>query len=333
MEIPSEIISKIDLHFLICLHLAGITSNNFEQTTLFNHSDERASARYEKIIDTYRKSADQIMEYFRKNPYCYIIKYSDPQYPALLRFIDKAPLILFVKGHIDLLNKNLVSAVGTRKPGSASKSIASIVTSFLSEAGFTTVSGMADGIDSCVHRNSMKPSGTIGILAHGFDHCYPQINFDLYKLSGKSSDICLMSEYPPSEKPKRYYFPKRNRLISGMSRCTLLFHAGIKSGAMITAKYALDQGREVFVCIHDLIHENEGAEQLLRDGALNLLNYFNIYTKNIYKPAEALHAAMENWHYAEAGIWLKTERNSIEQTENIVNLLTGFSPLERKPGK
>jgi DNA processing protein len=177
-----------------------------------------------------------------------IIGYWDDAYPYLLKETAQPPLVLYVKG--ELKNKKTISIVGTRNSDKRSEYIAKRISEDLSKAGYTVVSGMALGIDRCAHMGALQSGGsTIAVLPGGVDIIYPVKNNDIYRMIYESKDSAVISEYPPGVGVnQKWAFVKRNRIISGLSEQVIIVQASIKSGAMITAKYAIDQNRELFVC-------------------------------------------------------------------------------------
>ncbi|GHF25768.1 DNA processing protein DprA [Kordiimonas sediminis] len=190
----------------------------------------------------------------------------DHDYPAPLAAIDDAPPILFTKGHLHLLDKDKIGIVGARNASAPGITVTKRITTDLSASGVVIVSGLARGIDTTSHWASLK-GGTIACVAGGLDVIYPRENTELY------DHICaeglLVSEMPLSTKPQARHFPRRNRLISGLSLGTLVIEATEKSGSLITARMALEQGREVFaVPGSPLDPRSAGTNRLIKDGAV-----------------------------------------------------------------
>ncbi len=167
----------------------------------------------------------------------------DPQYPARLTILRDAPPILYCRGQIDRLSGDCIALVGARNCSFSGKKQAGDLASKLGKCGFVTVSGLARGIDCAVHQGSYE-SGTIAVLAGGVDIIYPPEHEELYKQIQKNG--CVLSEMPIGMKPSPNHFPRRNRIVSGLSRGVVVIEAALKSGSLITAKYAVDQSREVF---------------------------------------------------------------------------------------
>lgn len=193
-----------------------------------------------------------------------------PVYPALLKEIRDYPKELYYIGDPKLLEEKCVSIVGSRKTNQYGRSTAYSFGQALGQRGITVVSGMAVGIDTCAHEGALQEKGnTAAVLACGLDLCYPPRNREL-KGKIESAGIVL-SEYPPGTAAQRYYFPRRNRIISGLSPLTVVVQAGNRSGALITAELAADQGRDVGAVPGNIDSEyNLGSNKLLREGAFAL---------------------------------------------------------------
>ena len=193
-----------------------------------------------------------------------------PVYPALLKEIRDYPKELYYIGDPKLLEEKCVSIVGSRKTNQYGRSTAYSFGKALGQRGITVVSGMAVGIDTCAHEGALQEKGnTAAVLACGLDLCYPPRNREL-KGKIESAGIVL-SEYPPGTAAQRYYFPQRNRIISGLSPLTVVVQAGNRSGARITAELAADQGRDVGAVPGNIDSEyNLGSNKLLREGAFAL---------------------------------------------------------------
>lgn len=193
-----------------------------------------------------------------------------PVYPALLKEIRDYPRELYYIGDPELLAGSCVSIVGSRKTNQYGRSTAYAFGKTLGQRGATVVSGMALGIDTSAHEGALQEQGnTAAVLACGLDLCYPTQNRELKQKIGQRG--ILLSEYPPGTAAQRYHFPRRNRIISGLSPLTVVVQAGNRSGALITAELAADQGREVGVVPGNIDSEyNLGSNKLLREGALAL---------------------------------------------------------------
>lgn len=186
-------------------------------------------------------------------------------YPPLLAHIDDAPPLLFVRGHPHLLTKKSVAVVGSRNASVNGRRLAHGMARALGEAGYLVVSGMARGIDAAAHDGALA-TGTLGVLGGGVDVIYPRENETLY---GHIRDTgALVSEVICGTAPQSRHFPRRNRIISGIARAIVVIEAGAKSGSLITARMALEQGRDVFAVPGPPQDPRvKGANALIRDGA------------------------------------------------------------------
>ena len=199
-----------------------------------------------------------------------LIAHDCATYPPHLAELDDAPPFLWAIGDIELLRRPLVSIVGARNASSLGTRMARALASGLGEAGFTVVSGLARGIDAAAHLATLE-SGTIAVQAGGVDVIYPVENTTL------AQDIAAqglrISEQPMGLQPMARHFPSRNRIIAGLSRATVVVEAAAKSGSLITARDALDQGREVLaVPGHPFDARAAGCNMLIRDGAALVRN-------------------------------------------------------------
>ncbi len=197
-----------------------------------------------------------------------LVSCDSEQYPPLLRLIAAAPVALYVKGNADVLLSAQLAIVGSRNPTAGGARTASEFAQYLAHGGLTITSGLALGIDAAAHEGALKGGGrTVAVLGCGLDEIYPPENSALAEriVAGGGS---LLSEFPPGTPPRRENFPRRNRLISGLSLGTLVVEAARLSGSLITARLASEQGREVFA-IPGSIHNPlaRGCHQLLRQGA------------------------------------------------------------------
>jgi len=200
-------------------------------------------------------------------PNHHIIAFDNDLYPRQLRTISDPPCLLYVWGDPDYLNQPQLAMVGSRTPTASGKKTAFEFSQHLSRAGVTITSGLARGIDGASHKGALEGiAGTIALVAHGLDIIYPAEHRDLAESISRNGAI--VSEMPIGTTPHRGLFPRRNRLISGISQGTLVVEAALKSGSLITAKLALEQGREVFA-IPGSIHNPlaRGCHQLIRQGA------------------------------------------------------------------
>lgn len=189
----------------------------------------------------------------------------DP-YPLALAALRDAPTILYYHGNIDCLSKPMVAMVGSRKPSEYGARWAQQTAQELAAAGVTVVSGLAMGIDGYVHHGAVAAGSTIAVMGSGPDVIYPQRHLGLAQMV--MQDGLLLSEFPPGTQAQSRHFPSRNRIISGLSLATVVVEAAVKSGSLITAHQAAEQGREVFALPGMVSNPvSHGCHQLIRDGA------------------------------------------------------------------
>lgn len=200
-----------------------------------------------------------------------VLTWASPEYPKLLRDIDHPPPVLYVRGELLHIDEWAVAVVGTRHASAYGKEAALRLARGLAEAGITVISGLALGIDGVAHQAALDAGGrTIGVLACGLDTVYPARHADLAHRIVTAG--ALVADYPLGTRPEASNFPPRNRIISGMSLGTLVVEAGRESGALITLKYALEQGRETFAVPGNIYnHASEGANAAIQRGEAKLV--------------------------------------------------------------
>lgn len=199
----------------------------------------------------------------------HICTYADAAYPARLRSIADPPMVLYYKGHLPNFDGNpVIAVVGTRKASAYGLTAAKRMGYQLAKCGAVVVSGLAFGIDGVAMAGAMTAGGTVvGVLGCGVDIVYPASNKSLFADTERCG--CLISEFPPGTEPFKWNFPKRNRIISGLSCGVLVVEAPEKSGSLITARQAAEQGRDVFVVPGNIDVESfMGSNALLKDGAI-----------------------------------------------------------------
>ncbi|HDR7791567.1 TPA: DNA-protecting protein DprA [Bacillus luti] len=219
----------------------------------------------------------QYISYLEQNRIFYTTIW-DEHYPQLLREIPDPPFILYGKGEEDFLSKvNKLAVVGTREPSLYGRESIEYILSPLLEREWLIVSGFARGIDTIAHEVTVgKRCPTIAILGHGLSYMYPKENRRLY--DKWKEYILLLTEYPPHYAPKKWYFPKRNRIISGISKGVLVVEAKSRSGTLITADLALEQNREVFALPGPIFAESaSGTNHLIQQGAKLVRNAEDIF--------------------------------------------------------
>ncbi len=223
-----------------------------------------------------------------------ILNFDDPAYPENLKHINDAPPLLYVLGNPEILSHQLsVSVVGARNASVNGRKLASRLAYELTNNNVLIISGMARGIDSAAHKGAMfaqnKQGPTVAVLGSGVDVIYPAENEELYRQIAAQGAV--ISEFPLGAKPQVNKFPRRNRIVSALSDGTLVVEANLNSGSLITARMALEQGREVFaVPGSPLDGRSAGTNKLIKDGAVlvetaeDILNGLNLSSARQIKP-------------------------------------------------
>ncbi len=211
--------------------------NNYEKLSYLSKEDLQylvESKNPTRITNEIEKIKNQAID---------IITIENEQYPELLSHIQYPPYILYRKGNMDI-NKPCIAIVGSRKCSEYGHAMAYEIAKGLAKAGVIVVSGLAKGIDAAAHMGALEEGETVGVLGNGLDQYYPSSNTKLQRQIEMRG--CTLSEYPVGTQPHPGFFPARNRIISGLSRGVLIVEAAEKSGSLITANFALEQGRDVF---------------------------------------------------------------------------------------
>ncbi len=220
---------------------------------------------FSKVEDTYISCTQQLERLGDIGGQCLTLSHED--YPVILKEISDPPPVLYVLGDSTTFNTTLIAMVGSRASTSYGGRIAFKLAKNLAHSGVTVVSGVALGIDSESHRGALAGGGkTVGVLGSGIDVVYPRQNYELFDQIANCGAI--MSEYPLGTAPEGFHFPARNRIIAGMSRGVVVVEAAKKSGSLITAQLALDEGREVYAVPGQVdSYKSEGTHWLLKQGA------------------------------------------------------------------
>ena len=234
---------------------------------LLEQPPDRLTARLRKGLGSIDQSGlEASLRWLEKEGH-HLIPQDSPGYPDLLRSLPDAPLALFVVGDVETLLAPQIAIVGSRNPTRGGVQTATEFARHLARSGLTVSSGMALGIDAAAHQGALEGGGpTLAVTATGLDRVYPARHRELaHAIAEKGA---LASEFPPGTAPRPGHFPRRNRIISGMSLGTLVVEAALKSGSLITARLAAEQGREVFA-IPGSIHNPlaRGCHRLIREGA------------------------------------------------------------------
>jgi DNA processing protein len=215
----------------------------------------------------HRRALEQIAWRDQDPDHHHLVSIADTDYPMLLSEIHDAPILLWVKGSAELLSSPQIGIVGSRSASPNARNHAHSLAKSLCKYEKTVTSGGASGIDKACHEGALSVSGkTIAVFGCGIDQVYPKTHralFDEISLNG-----ALVSEHPLGTLPKPGHFPRRNRIISGLSDAIVVVEAALRSGSLVTAQHALEQGRDVYAMPGDVLNPNSaGCHQLIRDGA------------------------------------------------------------------
>lgn len=250
-----------------------------------------------------------------------IITLYDSGYPPALKNIPAAPILLYAKGELKKEDSLAIGIVGSRRASFYGMNTAERFSFELAQNNFTVVSGLARGIDTCAHKGALKAGGrTIAVIGSGFNHIYPPENIDL---AGQISETgAVVSEFSVNTRPLPNNFPRRNRVISGLSLGVLVVEAALNSGAIITADFALEQGREVFAVPGKIDSANSsGVNGLIKQGA-KLVSCVEDITEEFVQPSGAVirGAAMPDENFVldnneEARVYGMINKNSVQLDE------------------
>ncbi len=268
----SNLIALSDADFLsfrekyILLKTFGCAEKIFSSS--YNDIYEKAMVKPYKIrrLLEIKPKIDKQMEIESKGIKLCCIK--DKEYPQNLLNLYSPPILLYYRGIIP--KEKCISIVGSRVTTARGRINAFASGELLSGLGYCIVSGLARGIDSCAHFGALEKGTTAAILGCGINVCYPSENRHLMNLIEEKG--CVISEFSPDKKPSRYTFPARNRIISGLSETVIVVEAAKKSGSLITADFALEQGKDVMAFINNRSVLSEGTDSLIADGAYPLKN-------------------------------------------------------------
>lgn len=216
----------------------------------------------------YRQNIENYFYYMKKEK-IQIITYYDEYYPEKLKNIEDAPIVIYAKGNIKILNKIAIGIVGCRLCSEYGKKISEEFAYNLSKKDIVIISGLARGIDTWAHIGCIKAKGeTIAVLGSGIDMMYPPENKGIFEKIVETGGV-IISEYIVGTKPEPNNFPKRNRIISGLSDGVLLIEAKKRSGSLITVDLALEQGKNVYAIPGDIYRKNSvGTNELIKQGAI-----------------------------------------------------------------
>ncbi len=243
---------------------------------LFNIRELDNQCIEEILNEEYRKNIEKYIEYMRKNNII-MITINDKLYPNKLKELYDKPVVLFAKGNINLMNNNCVAIVGSRECTEYGKNEAQKLSYELAKSNMCIVSGLARGIDKYAHIGAIKAKGnTIAVIGNGLDNIYPYENQKLAERIIENNGL-IVTEYIVGTKPDKINFPARNRIISGLSDEIVVVEAKEKSGALITADFGLEQGKEIFAVPGNINCQNSvGTNRLIQDGANIVISYKDI---------------------------------------------------------
>lgn len=273
------------------------------------------------------KSAQQELEECHKLN-AQIICFNEEKYPVLLREIGDPPPIITARGRVDLMYKNIVAIVGTRNPSTNGCKFAEKIAYELGQSGLIISSGMARGIDASAHYGAIN-SGTIGVIAGGVDNIYPAENTALYKEVIQKG--LLVSENPLGSPPKGGNFPQRNRIISGLSLGVAVIEATLRSGTLITSRFAAEQNREIFAVPGSPFDPRyEGTNRLIKQGAKLIENSNDVLEEimEIIKNRERFAVLNESFDKEFENIKFKApDEDIIREARKLILQKVNYSPI------
>lgn len=288
-----------------------------------------------KVLFSRKKAEEEVMTAEIKG--VQIISYEDQNYPYNLKQIEDFPPILYAKGNVDLLkNDNMLAIVGSRNASLSAMKLAENLASNIADNNITIVSGMARGIDKAAHKGALGHNGcTIAVMGTGIDVVYPQENEDLYKDIIKKDGL-ILTEYAFHTRPQASNFPRRNRIVSGLSKGVLVIEAGLRSGSLITAHQALEQGRDVYAvpgAPYDA--RSAGCNKLLKEGAQlvdtpeDILESFNFSPRQFILKAKEKEEMSDLFEYSldnqENNSDIPEQKEELEQEDKYIKLLSLIS--------
>lgn len=214
-----------------------------------------------------QQDVDADLEWLERAPEHHLLTLEDDDYPRLLKEVRPVPAVLYLVGQREQLNDTQVAVVGSRKSSAYGRDQAFEFSAGLAAHGITVTSGLAAGIDACAHRGALRAGGgTVAVLGNGVDVVFPRVNRPLYEQVREQG--LLVSEFARGSQPRADWFPRRNRIISGLARGVLVVEGSVRSGSLITARLAMEQNRDVLAVPGSVRNpQSRGCHQLLREGA------------------------------------------------------------------
>lgn len=284
--------------FLLFLSLFDFTHTKFQQIVDFMGDDLSiknfckkkfptdilSNEQFEKMIEKADSTLIKNYDENLKDKDIFLITKLDKEFPEKLKVLPDSPFFLFCKGNIDLLSKQSLSVVGTRKPTNYGRITTNKLVGDIAREGVVIISGLAYGIDSIAHKKTLEVGGkTIAVLGSGFNNIYPSEHTSLAKEIVEKGGL-LVSEYQPSKKSTKYTFPQRNRIIAGLADGVLITEAGLKSGTIHTKDFALEYGKNMYAVPGNIDNElSQLTNDLIKSGqaatvtcAQDILNDYKI---------------------------------------------------------
>jgi DNA processing protein len=298
-------VNKSNIHYWLALKLVPRLAiqkkltlvDSFGIDALFNSSalsplTSANSLTTKQLVAFHQPNWLLIDEIISKSANCNseIIAFDDPLYPSLLKTIYDPPLVIFIQGNKALLNQNQIAIVGSRSASINGRETAFKLAQELAELGLVITSGLALGIDEAAHKGALtSKASTIAVVATGLDKVYPARHRDLSKQI-LSEYGAIISEFLPGVSPKAGHFPRRNRIISGLSMGVLVVEAALKSGSLITARCALEQNRDVFSIPSSINNpQSKGCHWLIKQGAKLVEEVADIIEELVFVDESELH--------------------------------------------
>ncbi|MDP4152954.1 MAG: DNA-processing protein DprA [Bacillota bacterium] len=287
----------VKIHKLLSA-LGGIDGVYAADRKMLSRLDILLPEEIKRLNDKDGREAFEIIEECRRKQID-IITIEDRRYPERLRKIYNPPLILYIKGRLPDCDKTAsITIVGTRNPSKDGISICDRLSKDLARSGFIIVSGMARGIDAAAHKGALVAEGiTVAVLGCGVDVAYPEENRELMKYIIENGAV--ISEYPPGTRPDKLNFPMRNRILAGLTLGTVVVEAPDKSGALITARQASDEGRDVFA-VPGSVYTSPGTNNLIKSGAKPVTEALDVIEEYAYMfsdiPSVKVHESSKQSH-------------------------------------
>lgn len=274
---------------------AYLTAEAVYKESVFALRAPSMDAKAQRILSEKSLASAQVIQEECENLHIAVLTYEDKEYPNKLRNISNPPYVLYCKGQLPKVDEEVtVALVGTRKPSPYGLTIAKKLGYQVASGGGIVVSGMALGVDSAAMDGALLAGkSVIGVLGTGADVCYPKSSYKIYEQTIRQG--CILSEYPPHSGVEKQNFPRRNRIISGLSCGTVVIEGPERSGSLITAKYAREQGRDVFVVPGNVDMPGfVGSNRLLRDGAIPVGCGWDILSEYEYLYGDKLSQALSH---------------------------------------